>query len=71
MPAEIIDFPSNKMTADVLLKSARKMGFKDVVVIGIDTNDIFTYGYSEMDRSKAYTMMQRASKDLLLEFDHT
>jgi hypothetical protein len=54
------------MTPEQVFARAQRDGFKDVMVIGYDKNEILTVVVSDMTTAEAYWMLQRVSLDLLM-----
>ena len=54
------------MTPDQVLARAKRDGFKDVMVIGYDKDEVLTVIVSDMATADAYWMISRVTADILL-----
>lgn len=54
------------MNPDQVFARAQRDGFKDVMVIGYDKDEILTVVVSDMSAADAYWMLQRVAADILM-----
>ncbi len=68
MSEKIVELDKHlSMTPKQVFARAQRDGFKDVMVIGYDKNEILTVVVSDMDTGDAYWMIQQVALDLLLK----